>query len=498
MDSALRFDADTLAFEMLDAIGEAEIAGMCDADVALYAVLVTQVLDRMNCAMDDSLVQLAVDYYQTQDADDEYHEGLAYYYMGHLLMERNDISSLIWYAEAKEKFVKCQNLRYEFLCWNFMGYVTNRQRDLVDAINFYREGLKRAREINNNHYVFSECTALARCYSLMGNTDSAHYYLDPVELDQSDVEEWMWYVYTIKGQISLSEKNYKDAIAYCDSAEIKKTSNGFLSSIMAELYLNIGKYAEALKCVRRHEAEDVYELALMYEQLSDIYEARGSIDSSLYYNKLYVALCDSIEIMEGNTSAAVTAIKNRKTIVKEERQELLVIVMALVVMLGVVVAVMYLRQKRSTKQSEREIMCLKDKLFLQIQNANVQREYINDSVDLILKMIGREVVVSISKDELLTQRQKVKIIYTSLDKYLPNVSKHIVDYYDTFNEDDVVCLVGNALKLSYSNIASIIIKSESCVNMKLRRMYEKMSEQGINKCDYVIKQYIFDTIGVSG
>ncbi|MCQ2215140.1 MAG: hypothetical protein MJZ31_04375 [Bacteroidales bacterium] len=417
-DLALRAGEDSVAFEMLTAVEDSVVEEMGEAEGALYAVLVNQVLDRMDYELDDSLAQAAVEYYGNNGARDDYHEGLAYYYMGHILMRKNDISAIGWYSEAKECFKKSGDLRYEFLCWNYMGVVSESRRAIRMALTYYQNAKQVAERCNNKIYNTSSCVALFRCYGLIGAeyndeeyTKKALAYQDSLGIlqdlsiyDKIDVYEQL-------GVLALHAKDYSTALRYCDSTDAlcheygRDNTYSIITKIGVLTSTNENKEAKRLlESLALKAEENLYVRAMVANNYSKIYTSDGMIDSAIVFANEYSRLRDSIDFKENNQQHDIQQVLTNRN----NRVELFYvkwyIPLALVVLLGVFWIVKKYTTQTRIKELERQ---------LEIQMDELEREKSRQStnnIDMLpfLRLLGQLLVISADYESSAT-RQKMAI-----------------------------------------------------------------------------------------
>lgn len=483
-DSALSSDNDSLAFEILNEIEDSIVDNMNEAEYALYSVLINQTLDRLDYVIDDSLAQVASSYYLTHDTNDPYHEGLAYYYKGHALKQQNDISSIKWYNEAKECFKKCKNLRYEFLCWNYMGVVSDIRRDAVSAVEFYKKGVHVAKDCGSYEYLCSEYGALADSYSLDNKIDSMAMYLDSMDMYKEYYKLYDYDYYRIMALKSLRDKDYNTVLSYCDSADHSAIGRD-VDYIRVEALVSMGDYETALEIVKKTMlCSDIYQLVASTEQCVKIYTIIGQLDSMLVYNDKYKYSLDSLEAVENNANVAICELSNRQKhirIIQEQRWTFVFVIGIVSVVLLSFLLIYLVKRNNELKRSEKEINELKGRVFYQIQTSQVQLELINESLVIMRKLIGKEIALKLHLDPVLIKRQKVKLMYSCIDKYFQEITCKLNDYYRPAfsDEDDLICIIGHLFGVSNKQLATIITKTDSCVNMKLRRSVEKIKNSGL-------------------
>lgn len=481
-DLALRAGEDSVAFEMLTAVEDSVVEEMGEAEGALYAVLVNQVLDRMDYELDDSLAQAAVEYYGNNDARDDYHEGLAYYYMGHILMRKNDISAIGWYSEAKECFKKSGDLRYEFLCWNYMGVVSESRRAIHLALTYYQNAKLVAERCNNKIYNTSSCVALFRCYGLIGVeyndeecTKKALAYQDSLGIlqdlsiyDKIDVYEQL-------GVLALHAKDYTTAMSYCDSTETlcneygRDNTYSVITRIGVLISTKENKKAKILlESLAQKAEENLYVRAMVANNYSKIYTSDGMIDSAIIRANEYSRLRDSIDFKENNQQHDIQQVLTHKN----NRVNTFYDLWHILLLFSAFVGVFWIVKKYTTQTRIKEL-----EKQLEIKRNELEREkrkQSNSNIDMLpfFRLLGQLLVISAGNESSAT-RQKMSI-KKILNKNFPNIIEKAIQVY-CLSEEEVICLLCWTAGVQYSKIGEYIGMSKTSAFNKVDEICKKMN-----------------------
>ncbi|MDO4462804.1 MAG: hypothetical protein Q4C30_10010 [Bacteroidia bacterium] len=496
-DQALVSGEDSVALDILLSIEDNTIDTMAYHDRALYAVLLNQALDRMDYELDDSLARVAVDYYLNTDVQDPYHEGLSYFYMGHVLKEQSDISAINWYKDAKDKFIECGNLRYEFLCWNYMGNISATRRSFNNSIPFFKNGIIVAKKAGSDYYTCAEYLALSLSYFSREDIDSSIVYLDSARamFPIATIMDNEYYI--IKANLALRDSNYYEVLLYCDSVD---NNNDFRAlDLKIDAFLGLKSYDDAQRLLAEHHYDDLFQEAIIYSQLSEVYKMQGKIDSALYYSEKYSSIIETIDIQENEANLVI------KEYFRKKKPNGIAYIWLYVFVGSLFIALLvagfahwrHFKQKGEINRYEVEVNALKDEVFKHIQEIHNRQKQVDESIILIRKLIGRDIALKLQEDDSLTKSQRVKLMYYCIDKYFPKITATLIDYYGQCftDDDDIVCIIGNAFGVTYKQIATIICKSESSVNMKLRRSPQKIEALGLIDFNTKVQEYISSILG---
>lgn len=462
VDSALRFDADTLAFEMLDAIGEAEIAGMCDADVALYAVLVNQALDRMDYATDDSLARLAVNYYQTHDVDDDYHEGLAYYYMGHSLRNNNNLISREWYKEAVRYLG--DNERYRFLSLYYRANGEYMSDDIGNSIHTFRESLSWALLTQNRWYISRAWAGLVACYANSQKLDSALVCADSVSKYVTDVSTKS-YLYNSLSRAYINNGQYDMAKLYCDSAREIQNDTAEINLLMIDILMGKKDYIRAKKRLMGAVPVDMVDKAVYAEDLSNIYMEMHVYDSAKYYSALQLEYRDSLYHFDLHNIQRKSDMPHKVSILKEEGNHYLIHVVVIIV-LAIMTAIVINIKRAKVKENEVSAIDVKSAL----RDINVKTNLLLSEAKVDDKLLRERFIEIVGE-----------ILPSAIDKIMSRVSQ--IDY------DDAICLICYWAELPSSVACRIIMQSRGGAYKKLVKAKNKLQAKcGVSDMEKLVEE----------
>lgn len=232
---------------------------MKTADRALYSLLFTQAEQKNRIShTNDSLIQIAVDYYK--DKDDKEQETKAYYYLGCVYQDIGDI------VDATDAFLKALNINpqvindterltmiYENLaeCYQSQGFYDK-------AMEMYRISYKTNINHNEEKNILFSLQGIGEVFMYQHQWDSAAYYYNEIIEKSRAIGDSSW--------ISIGISN------------------------LAHVYYNQKKYPEAyhtaLKSIHNNNEDKENEITSKYILLGDILIQLGQYDSARYYLSL--------------------------------------------------------------------------------------------------------------------------------------------------------------------------------------------------------------------
>ena len=171
---AMMYTCPDSALQMLEAIPHPDrLTGQEQAD---YALLLS--FARYRCyvpATSDSLINIAVQYYQ--DKDDADKRGMAYYVWGSILQECNgDMEVIIQaYKDAEQQIPDMKNHETVSRIYSRLGFLNQSAGNYNLGKKYYKEAIIINKEYNNNHSLTDNYLNLFTLYYLSSENDSVDW-----------------------------------------------------------------------------------------------------------------------------------------------------------------------------------------------------------------------------------------------------------------------------------------------------------------------------------
>lgn len=144
-----------------------------------YALLLTQARDKnyLDSLQSDSLIKLAVDYYQ--DSDDNVKAGKALFYYGKVMaLQYNDTIAMQSYLNARTKLEKTKEYQLQALVQEYIGHI-NDDRGIYDvALDNYRKSIDYYQKAGDTIGAVYSCRYVAWIHEIRQNYDSVSWYLN--------------------------------------------------------------------------------------------------------------------------------------------------------------------------------------------------------------------------------------------------------------------------------------------------------------------------------
>ena len=260
------------ALKLLQSIPKPE--RLTDKAQADYALLMTQAKSRNRIwATSDSLIRIAVNYYQNSDEMGQKAKSLLY--LGDVLMDMERYAdATLPLKQAEEILEKVEDPRIETLIYNSLGYLNRKSGNYELSFAYYKKALKINRMNEYTEWVVSNLINIMNL-PIPEFADSAENYICQLEQEVSSALP------------DLQEKAYNNiGVYYMNQNQPKKAKVFFNQSIQAakginyESYLSLAEIYESEKDIKR--ADSLYLLALQ----SPVWATKALVYENIYKRKL--------------------------------------------------------------------------------------------------------------------------------------------------------------------------------------------------------------------
>lgn len=502
---------------LLDSIQQVE--KLSEQQQALWCLLYTSVLDRKQIKhTSDSLIQIAVSYYEKNDLPERKMQ--AYYYYGIVLQDLNDaIQAQDYYLRAYKLGIELE--RYVFLgriCAN-LGTLYTYQELCSQASHFQQKAvsyLEKNRDTVRLSLVFRD---MARIHLNEHRLDSAVVNYTKALKYTSDVHKFCMFneltgAYARMGDY---EKGVSCAHMAYDRAETVEDSC-LVSLALGSLYLRMGKKDSAYHYLSFcRQSTDPYTLKDLYLYLAQFEKSRHNWPTYAFYQEQYNVFRDSIDnLTKMETLARLQRLYDYREIEKKKeyyRQEsdrktgkLYKLSLGGVgCLLFVVCIIFYLWKERKKKEEQlnqslrrKEQQYLNSQQYLEERNAvmaQLEQQYeavvaqlseqssrfttsvqekINSSHPFFTSELYRGVYAEWKKLDEVQWAEVIKMIDHILYK---DFTGKIRMLYPRISELDLnVCYLVK-LEIPVGRIAVLLSVNSQAISNKRKRLYEKLTQE---------------------
>ena len=505
------------ALILLDSIQQME--ELSEQQQALWCLLYTSVLDRKQIKhTSDSLIQIAVSYYEKNDLPERKMQ--AYYYYGIALQDLNDaIQAQDYYLRAYKLGIELE--RYVFLgriCAN-LGTLYTYQELCSQASHFQQKAVsyfEKNRDTVRLSLVFRD---MARIHLNEHRLDSAVANYTKALKYTSDVHKFCMFneltgAYARMGDY---EKGVSCAHMAYDRAETVEDSC-LVSLALGSLYLRMGKKDSAYHYLSFcRQSTDPYTLKDLYLYLAQFEKSRHNWPTYAFYQEQYNVFRDSIDnLTKMETLARLQRLYDYREIEKKKeyyRQEsdrktgkLYKLSLGGVgCLLFVVCIIFYLWKERKKKEEQlnqslrrKEQQYLNSQQYLEERNAvmaQLEQQYeavvaqlseqssrfttsvqekINSSHPFFISELYRGVYAEWKKLDEVQWAEVIKMIDHILYK---DFTGKIRMLYPRISELDLnVCYLVK-LEIPVGRIAVLLSVNSQAISNKRKRLYEKLTQE---------------------
>lgn len=502
---------------LLDSIQQVE--KLSEQQQALWCLLYTSVLDRKQIKhTSDSLIQIAVSYYEKNDLPERKMQ--AYYYYGIVLQDLNDaIQAQDYYLRAYKLGIELE--RYVFLgriCAN-LGTLYTYQELCSQASHFQQKAVsyfEKNRDTVRLSLVFRD---MARIHLNEHRLDSAVANYTKALKYTSDVHKFCMFneltgAYARMGDY---EKGVSCAHMAYDRAETVEDSC-LVSLALGSLYLRMGKKDSAYHYLSFcRQSTDPYTLKDLYLYLAQFEKSRHNWPTYAFYQEQYNVFRDSIDnLTKMETLARLQRLYDYREIEKKKeyyRQEsdrktgkLYKLSLGGVgCLLFVVCIIFYLWKERKKKEEQlnqslrrKEQQYLNSQQYLEERNAvmaQLEQQYeavvaqlseqssrfttsvqekINSSHPFFISELYRGVYAEWKKLDEVQWAEVIKMIDHILYK---DFTGKIRMLYPRISELDLnVCYLVK-LEIPVGRIAVLLSVNSQAISNKRKRLYEKLTQE---------------------
>lgn len=383
----------------------------------------------------------------------------AHYYHAVGLSERNDVvESCEHYLKALEMMSEIKKLdneqtRFLFLTYTRLGELFLNEQYCDIAIVKFKKALEYAYLLDNNKSIARILKFMGNTYQLIGDIDSALYYLNnslntsSSQINELDVKKSIAQILFEKGEKDSAYAIIKNNIAKIDNYNAKDSYH----TILGDFYYHDKLYDSAIHHFRFSiESQYFYTKLNAARSLSAIYDSLNDNEKKAYFDNIISQL--SIENINKRTNnAKIQNVYEKYKKRKNEREELryrqnvYIIVGSLIILTFIMIMSIRQRYKLNHKElldtidsKDKTISEFNDKLSeVNKTNDNINFEAFHNS-SICQKIINRK-----PSDFTTLSDGELALLLDAADKNLDNFTKKLKDIYPKLKKDDFyyICLL---------------------------------------------------------
>lgn len=257
-----------------------------------YALLLTQARDKnfLDSLQSDSLIKLAVDYYQ--DSDDKMRAGKALMYYGKVMaLQGNDTIAMQTYLNALTMLDKTKEYKMQAMLQEYIGRL-NDDRGMYDAaLDNYRNSVYYFRKMGDTLGIVYNYRNIAWIHEVKQNSDSVNWYVKAgiLLLKRDSLSPIYPSFLQLLGEQEVKNGNLFRAVLYFQSAirnERKKHSAYYYYMSLGDAYLRLGLLQKAKNCFEYIlESNNSFTQSGAYNYLYILEKKRADYVKALYYKE---------------------------------------------------------------------------------------------------------------------------------------------------------------------------------------------------------------------
>ena len=267
---------------------------------ALYSLLMSQAMYKCDVrAKNDSLINIAVDYYKSTDNRANYARSLLF--KGAVLYEMGEKEEALRFYKQAETVADTSN-------YDFIGYVNLRMAEVytssyiqnLENISKFKKSLFYYEKSGNTKYQLSCLAGLSSIYRVV-NMDSAYYYMDVMANLAKTIGDSvkLYSALATKARAYESENKDREAIAIGRPASRFQEKIPLVANVdydLCKAYAKIGNLDSALYFFRKLPTKNLSDRERLFKLMAEteIALAKNDYKSAFYYNDHSSKLADTI------------------------------------------------------------------------------------------------------------------------------------------------------------------------------------------------------------
>lgn len=292
---------------------------------ARYALLWTQAAHKCHLPLtDDSLINMAVEYYR--EIDNRHLLAKSLLYKGLVHKQKHQVEQATEaFVASEQAFQNVEDDRYKALLYNHYADLLIGQQLYDDALRCLKQTYNFERKGDSVHYVVSTCGQIARLYGMKEMPDSAETYYrqgkEYAELCQDNkrvrmfLQNYATFLIDLK-RYSEAERMLKEAEEQADSTYIYN-----VYSALATLYYEMGQDKRAgLYATKALDSPDSLIQCVGYLHLYRIYKNMGEMELAVGFHDLYRQYHSDISQRRKTAEVAVIPHKQENLQLKQEKR----------------------------------------------------------------------------------------------------------------------------------------------------------------------------------
>ena len=483
---------------------------MKKADRAFYALLLTQAHEKNEIThTDDSLIQIAVDYYE--DGKDVYREAQSLYYLGCVYADMNNITLSIDALLKAETTLggKYKNDRLTYLINSNLASQYSSQGFYDKALEVSQKAYVNSIKRNDSTDLFFPLDQIGSTFLLQNENDSAFFYYDQA-LEIAEIQSdssWVAYFSSKISRAHFYQKNFNKAYQYITKAINYDTDERSLLVYYCDkgdLFNEMQEQDSArYYLIKSLKSDNINTQFLSTLTLFEIERNAGNYKKAVEYIEIHNILDDSIYAVKKQAEIAkllnehAIKIHVKKITFQEKKKTVYIISSCIIVLILLAFTFMIVDKHRKSHIIKLQKQLMRNRT--EILKTNQQKENLKTVDNISEKDILRKICIKnietsgelfkktiIYKEIHLLDRLNNKEIHLSLKtrsdlretiyETFPDALLSLIDLY-SLNSEDALCCILYSLNLSNCTVAACMGVAEGAIKTRKSRLKNKIDEE---------------------
>ena len=355
---------------------------LTDEQQARYALLWTQAMHKCHIPLgDDSLINVAVDYYNRTGENHRLAKSLLYKGLVHRQHDEVELATKA-FVGSEQAFEGVEDDQYKALLFGHYALLLFQQSLFDKSLEYYKRSYTYKLKGDSIHYIVSACSDIATIYELIGHLDSAKTYYERGMQYRKQISEERYCLFAANyATFLIKTKQFDEAEQLLLESKSQVTDSVYrynVYSSFATLYYATGDYAKVLHYGKKMlESRDSLMLCGGYLHLYRAYKQLGDMKTAVYYHDLYRQYDSDITLRKKTAKVAeiphkMKALRLEKETRTAHRWQWGWGIVAAVVLCVAVWTVRYLKKKHGRQLTEKDSLLNEKERMLALKQSLVQ------------------------------------------------------------------------------------------------------------------------------
>ena len=498
------------ALKLLQAIPNPELLiGKAQAD---YALLMTQAKSRNRIyATSDSLIRIAVNYYQNSDEMGQKAKSLLY--LGDVLMDMERYAdATLPLKQAEELIDKVEDPHIQTLIYNSLGYLNRKAGKYELSFSYYKKSLQINRVNRYTEWMASNIINILNL-PIKEITDHIYRYIDELERVLATASpKLQCQSYNNIGLYYKRQKNLKQAELYFEKAVQTTYETPYRSfKNLADIYITQGKELRADSLYQLALQSPVWATkALAYEKLYKRKLKLGKTEEAALYMNKYIEATDSFYTNREASQIQEIQQKYDQEVILRQKNRIEIWLYRTIFIFIIIIGIMSTFTAYQKKKSKAHLRALQKQINKITTNAEADKAEIKKLNEMlaqsnIIKQEYNQMLQIATKKDIdavavylrlvqLPESYNAKNDFAGLKRWLNlsqnNFATRFQDQYPNLTPKELTLCCLLRMDYSLKQISTILNVQEDTIRRNIYRAYTHMKDKKDNHNKELLKEFI--------